>query len=108
VKFNILDCKPIGTPLGFKENLIEDASTNEPKAKECVYCSLIGGLMYLTFTRIDILYDTSLLSRLMHCVSQRHMCVAKCILRHVIGMMSYRLRFVPRESTTLRGYLDSD
>jgi hypothetical protein len=50
VKFNMLDCKPIGIPLGFKDNLIEDTSINEPKAEESVYCSLIRGLMYLTST----------------------------------------------------------
>jgi hypothetical protein len=52
-----------------------------PRVDEQKFRTLIGCLLYLTATRPDILYATSLLSRFMHCPSKIHMRAAKRILR---------------------------
>jgi hypothetical protein len=46
---------------------------------EKLYKTLIGCLMYLTATRLDIMNATSVLSRYMHCANKLHFQTAKRI-----------------------------
>jgi len=57
------DCKLVATPLVVNEKLQQDDGAQEVDAS--CYRSLIGSLLYLTTTQPDIMYATSLLSRLM-------------------------------------------
>jgi hypothetical protein len=69
------------------ENFGKENGTNrvdEEKIK-----GLIGCLMYLSATRLDILYATSLLSRYMHCPSEIHLRAAKLILRYIKGTVNF-------------------
>ncbi|CAA0807146.1 cysteine-rich RLK (RECEPTOR-like protein kinase) 8 [Striga hermonthica] len=54
--------KPVATPMVANEKFSKDDDT--PNADTSIYRSLIGSLLYLTTTRPDIMYATSLLSRL--------------------------------------------
>ncbi|KAL0289280.1 UNVERIFIED_CONTAM: Retrovirus-related Pol polyprotein from transposon RE2 [Sesamum angustifolium] len=53
------------------------------KVDGSIYRSLIGSLLYLTATRPDIMFATSLLSRFMQSPSQVHYAAAKRILRYL-------------------------
>ncbi|KAL0364522.1 UNVERIFIED_CONTAM: Retrovirus-related Pol polyprotein from transposon RE2 [Sesamum angustifolium] len=53
------------------------------KVDGSMYRSLIGSLLYLTATRPDIMFATSLLSRFMQSPSQVHYAAAKRILRYL-------------------------
>jgi hypothetical protein len=69
------------------ENFGKENGTNrvdEEKIK-----GLIGCLMYLSATRLDILYATSLLSRYMHCPSEIHLRATKLILRYIKGTVNF-------------------
>ena len=78
------------------------------KVNAILYRSLVGKLLYLTATRPDIMYATSLLSRFMHNPSHFHLGAAKRVLRYIQGTMNYGIRFNKKEDAKLVGYCDSD
>src|SRR5262249_27957144 len=72
------------------------------------YRSLIGSLLYLTATRPDIMYVTSLLSRFMHQPSMVHLGAARRVLRYIRGISDFGLNFTSQSDVSLKGYTDSD
>ena len=54
----------MSTPMTTNEKLSKD--DNFEKIDEGLYRSLIGSLLYLTASRLDILFAISVLSRFMH------------------------------------------
>ncbi|KAL4179185.1 hypothetical protein AMTRI_Chr13g118800 [Amborella trichopoda] len=70
--------------------------------------SLVGGLIYLTHTRPDIMFVISHVSRLMHNPTKHHVGAAKRILRYICGTSSYGLRYTHDSNFELIGYTDSD
>jgi len=64
--------------------------------------------MYLTTTRLDILYAISLLSRFMHCPSEIHLRVVKWILKYIKGTISFGVQFQSSQKLRLHGFSDSD
>lgn len=75
---------------------------------ESLYRSLIGCLLYLTATRPDLMYATSLLSRFMTNPSENHFRAAKRVLRYIKGDPGLGVWFRKSESFQLVGYSDSD
>jgi hypothetical protein len=74
-KFHMKNCKATTTPMNQKDKFNKENGTN--RVDEEKFKSLIGCLMYLTTTRLDILYAISLLSRFMHCPREIHLRVVK-------------------------------
>jgi hypothetical protein len=74
-KFHMKNCKPTTTPMNQKDKFNKENGTN--RVDEEKFKSLIGCLMYLMTTRLDILYAISLLSRFMHCPREIHLRVVK-------------------------------
>ncbi|CAL2254987.1 unnamed protein product [Prunus armeniaca] len=105
-KFKMYGCKTVATPLITNEKLRKEDGSS--KANESVYRSLIGSLLYLTTTRPDIMYATSLLSRFMQNPSQIHYGAAKRILRYLQGTIDYGIWYKPITDPRLFGYTDSD
>ena len=62
-KFKMYGCKPVSTPLMMNEKLKK--VDGAPEADASRYRSLVGSLLYLTATRPNIMFATSLLSRFM-------------------------------------------
>nr|UBX54621.1 transposon Pol polyprotein [Lupinus angustifolius] len=105
-KFKMCECKPVATPLVTNEKLQKDDGS--PQADASLYRSLIGSLLYLTATRPDIMYATSLLSRFMQSPSQIHFGVGKRILRYLQGTKEFGIWYKTNTNSTLHGYTDSD
>ncbi|XP_017979788.1 PREDICTED: uncharacterized mitochondrial protein AtMg00810-like [Theobroma cacao] len=99
-------CKAVATLLVFGTKLSKD--DGGAKVDETRNRRLIGSLLYLSSTRPDIMYATSLLSRFMHKPSESHLCVAKRVLRYVKGTLSFGLKFCKNENQKLQGFSDSD
>jgi len=66
-KFKMEDFKPMNTLINQKEKLIKDDGSD--KVDEASYRSMVGCLMYLTTTRLDILQAVSILSRFLNFAS---------------------------------------
>lgn len=60
-RFNMLNCKGAATPMNLNEKLQVQDGTDMANAK--AFRSLVGGLIYLTHTRPDIIFLVGVVSR---------------------------------------------
>ena len=72
------------------------------------YKSIVGSLMYLIATRLDIMYAISLISICMETTKETHWKVAKRILRYMNGTKEYGVLYSLTNNFKLIGYTDSD
>ena len=105
-KFNMQECNVVSTSVNAKEKLHAVDGSGSAEAKR--YRSLIGGLHYLSHTRLDIMYAVGLVSRFMSNPSKHHLEAAKRILRYIAGTLNYGLWFKASVDVHLIGYTDSD
>jgi hypothetical protein len=87
----MLDCKSISTPMLSKLKKLQDQAT----VSDLEY--LIGFLMYLIHTRLDIYHDVNTLIQLMCEPKHIHMVVFKPFLRYVRETIAYGLRYTSVE-----------
>ena len=59
-RFGMMDCKAMATPMASNLKLLSDASLEE--FDSMMYHQMIGSLMYLTNTRLDICFAVNTLS----------------------------------------------
>ncbi|XP_059663652.1 secreted RxLR effector protein 161-like [Cornus florida] len=102
----MLNCKSVCTPLVVNEKLMKEDGSKE--ADSSLYRSLVGSLLYLTASRPDIMYATSLLSRFMHNPSQIHVGAAKRVLRYRQGTLDFGILYEKNVDAKLFGFCDSD
>ncbi|KAK4395665.1 Retrovirus-related Pol polyprotein from transposon RE2 [Sesamum angolense] len=105
-KFKMESCKTITTPLVTGEKYQKEDGSQ--KVDGSMYRSLIGSLLYLTATRPDIMFATSLISRFMQSPSQVHYAAAKRILRYLRGTKDFGIWYKSTNDAKLLGYTDSD
>ncbi|XP_021818432.1 uncharacterized protein LOC110760477 [Prunus avium] len=77
----MLGCKPVDTPIEMNNKLCEDMD-QEPTNKE-QYQLLVGRLIYLAHTILDIAYAVSVVSQFMHFPNVSHRNVVDRILRYL-------------------------
>jgi len=102
-RFNMLNCKPISTPVdtGVKLSLAND----EKEVNPTLFKQIVGSLRYLCHTRPNIAYGVGLISRYMVKPTTSHLVAAKRILRYVMGTSNYGIQYSKNQSV---GYSDSD
>ena len=105
-KLGMHDCNPMKTPMNTNQKF--NLNDGEEKVDVGDYRSLVGSLLYLTNSRPDIMYATSLLSRFMQSPSKLHYGAAKRVLRYVKGTCSYGLLYTNANNLKLCGFSDSD
>ncbi|OMO78632.1 Integrase, catalytic core [Corchorus capsularis] len=100
------NCKPISTPMATKSG----SSPNDDAlySDAPFYRSIIGGLQYLTFTRLDICYSVNYLCQFMHQPTNLHFQLVKRILRYVQGTIDYGIRLLRHQPLELCGFSDAD
>ena len=79
------------------------AFLNDPTS----FCSLIGALQYLTFTRPDLSFAVNSLCQHMQSPTEGHLVAAKHVLRYVQGTLSHGVLFQPGPRV-LTAFTDSD
>ncbi|KAK4380842.1 Retrovirus-related Pol polyprotein from transposon RE1 [Sesamum angolense] len=105
-KFKMESCKTVTTPLVTGEKYQKEDGSQ--KVDGSMYRTLIGSLLYLTATRPDIMFATSLLSRFMQSPTQVHYAAAKRTLRYLRGTKDFGIWYKSTNDTKLVGYTDSD
>ncbi|KAA3488366.1 disease resistance protein TAO1-like [Gossypium australe] len=110
-RFCMAKCKPISTPIALGEKLC--SSENFQKVYEKNYRSFVDCLLYLTTTRLDIMFVVGLLPRFMHCCDTSHFKAMKRVLRYVKGTTDFSVWFatantIMANSLKLIGYTDSN
>ncbi|XP_019052097.1 PREDICTED: uncharacterized protein LOC109114224 [Nelumbo nucifera] len=99
-------CKTAATPLVTNERFKKEDGPK--KADASIYRRLIGSLLYLIATRLDIMYATSLLLRFRQSPSQVHYGATKRILRYLQGTKEYGIWYKSTTNSRLIGYTNSD
>ncbi|XP_059067627.1 uncharacterized mitochondrial protein AtMg00810-like [Cryptomeria japonica] len=107
-RFGMLDCKSMATPMEANLKKLHDVAISSDLVDPTMYRQLIGSLMYLVNTRLDICYAVNTLSQFMCETRQIHFVAAKHILRYVRGTMGYGLKYTSCEVLNLQGFSDSD
>lgn len=102
----MLECKPMDTPMVQNHKLGEypdQAPTDKGK-----YQRLVGKLIYLSHTRLDIAYAVSVVSQFMHNPSEVRMDAVIRILRYLKALLRKGHMFSRNSHLKINGYIDAD
>jgi hypothetical protein len=102
----VTDNKTESTPLEINCKLAPLDDT--PLANPTLYRKLVGSLVYLTTTRLDISYTVHLVSQFMFAPRSTHFFAVLWILRYLKGTLFYGLHFSANSSLVLSCYFDAD
>jgi hypothetical protein len=95
-------CTPMVT--GYKLNKDDDS----PKANQIKYRSIIGGMIYLTTTKLDIMHVVCLVAIFQEDPKETHVATFKRIFRYLNGISNYGLWYLMDTNFTLSDYIDVD
>ncbi|KAA0042223.1 ty1-copia retrotransposon protein [Cucumis melo var. makuwa] len=104
-KFDSFDVSPVRTPFDASKHLKKNKgdSVSQPE-----YAKIIGSVMYLmNYTRPDIAYAVSRLSRYTHNPNRYHWDALRHLLRYLKGTIDYCLHF-KKFPAVLEGYCDAN
>ncbi|KAL3564814.1 hypothetical protein D5086_032860 [Populus alba] len=98
--------KSCSTPISTSVTLTatDTATFDDPT----LYISIVGGLHYLSFTRLDIAFVVHRVSKFMHQPKQSHWLCVKRILRYLKHTISYCLLLSCNNSFTFQAFSDAD
>ena len=102
----MLECKSMATPMDTHLNLLVDASSE--LVDVTLYIHIIGSLMYLMNTRLDICFAVNTLSQYLDEPRHVHLVAAKHVMRYLKGTIDYGLSYTRYYDFRLYGYTDSD
>nr|GEX09078.1 retrovirus-related Pol polyprotein from transposon TNT 1-94 [Tanacetum cinerariifolium] len=105
-KYGMESCDPVGTPIEIKDKL--DLDQNGTPVDATKYRSMIGGLMYLTSSRPDIVHATCLCARYQAKPTEKHLKEVKMIFRYLWGTANTGLWYTKDSGFELTGFLDAD
>jgi hypothetical protein len=106
MRFDMLECKSMNTPMEAKLKLPVDTSSELIDAM--LYRQIIGSLMYLTNTRPDICFAVNTLSQFLVEPRHVHLVAAKHVMRYLKGTINCGLSYDGDHDFTLSGYTDVD
>lgn len=112
-RFNMIECKPISTPMDANEKLSSEmcpkTAEERDELKDVPYQELIGSLMFAAqITRPDICFAVSKLSQFNMNFGKQHWQAAKRVLRYLRGTIDKKLCYHKSKTSELVGYCDSD
>ena len=103
---SMLDCKLAETPIEVNHGLsIQEDQVPTDKDR---YQRLVGRLIYLSHTRLDIAYAVSVVSQFMHSLNKEHMNVVYRVLRYLKFYPGKGLFFERNKNYEIAGYADAD
>jgi hypothetical protein len=105
-RFGMMDCKSMTTPMTTNPKLLCD--TLLEIMDSTLYRQMIGSLMYLTNTRLDICFAVNTLSQYMVEPKHVYLIAAKHVMRYLKGTIEYGIKYDADCEFRLQGYSDSD
>jgi len=105
-KHNMLDAKPVTTPLPTSPQLILDSGDPLPDASQ--YRSIVGSLQYLSFTHTDVSFAVNKLSKFVHKPTHELLQAAKRVLRYLAGSITHSIFLHASSPMTLHAFSDAD
>jgi len=105
-KFNMLECKLVTPPMIANNKLQQNDGAAKINSKH--FRSLVGSLIYLTNSRLDILFSVSIISIFIENPNKLHFATIKRILRYLQGTKNHGLLYKKQDENRLIVYTDSD
>ena len=105
-KFSMSDSKAISTPMETNGNLDSDTSGNMVDQK--LYRSMIGSLLYVTVSRLDVMFSVCMCARFQPSRRESHLKATKRILRYLKHTQNVGLWYPKGAKFELVVYSDSD
>ena len=105
-KFDMGEAKPLSTPMSTATALDTEEEGEPVDQKE--YRSMIGSLLYLTTTRLDIHFAVCLCARFQASPRISHRQAVKRIMRYLRFTPKFSLWYSASSSLSLLGYSDAD
>lgn len=105
-RFDMMECKPMSTPMITNLKMLRNFESNLVDPTK--YKQLIGSLMYLVNTRLDIWFTVNVLSQFQMESRHDHWMTSKHILRYLQGIVRYCLKYEKEKDVHLEGFTDSD
>ncbi|GJU23723.1 putative ribonuclease H-like domain-containing protein, partial [Tanacetum coccineum] len=105
-KFNYTDVKYALTPVNLEKPLVKDGDADDVDVH--LYRSMIGSLMYLTASRLDIMFAVCACARFQVTPKTSHLLAVKRIFRYLKGKPTLGLWYSRDSPFELVAYTDSD
>ncbi|GKU96244.1 hypothetical protein SLEP1_g9499 [Rubroshorea leprosula] len=105
-RFQMKNCNSVTTPIHKGVKLMKDPGGRSVDNK--LYKQIVGSLMYLIATRLDVMHGVSLISRYMEHPKELHLQTAKRILRYLCGTIDFGLFYKKGDQIDLAGLIDND
>ena len=103
-RFDVSNSKPFTTPMN--PSLELDSNPNDKKMDVTLYRGMIGSLIYLTTSRLDIMLSVCLCARYLANPREMHLSIVKCIMRYLVGTPHLGIWHPKSTTCSLLGYLD--
>ena len=100
----MIDCKPVEMPMVVNHGL--EMKEKGKSANKEQYQRLVGKLIYLAHTRLDIAYAVGIVSQFMHNPLEEHMVAAMRIVLDLKGSPDRGVLFKPTGNLEIKGYID--
>ncbi|XP_031250526.1 secreted RxLR effector protein 161-like [Pistacia vera] len=105
-RFNLENAKYAKTPMSSTLKLSEDV--NGKMVDNKVFKSMIGSLLYLTASRLDLCFSVGVCAMFQADPTELHFTVMKRIMKYVSGTYDFGLWFAYGTNPTLVGFSDAD
>ncbi|XP_059073099.1 secreted RxLR effector protein 161-like [Cryptomeria japonica] len=105
-KFRMEDCNAASTPMVTGCKLSKDNESLD--ADQTKYRSMIGNLLYVTTTRLDIMQAVGFVARFQATTKETHVQAIKSIFKYLKGTMDFGLWYPKEKDLTLIAYMDAD
>ena len=105
-RFNMDKCNLVHNPMVPRFKLTKNG--DGVRIDSSFYKKIVGNLMYLTTTRLDVMFVVSLISRFMDCPIKLHFQSAKRILRYLKGTIDFGVLYEKGGNEELIAYTYSD
>jgi hypothetical protein len=80
-EYGMIGCKPISVPL--EQNVKLNADEGDFVDDTTMYRRIVGSLIYMTITRLNLSYAIGVVSQFMQTPRKPHLDVGRCILRYI-------------------------
>ena len=103
-KFGLDTSKHMKTPMGTNDKLSKNE--NDVSIDLILYRSIIGSLLYLNASKLDICFSVGVCTRYQANPKESHIATIKKIIRYVNDTADYSIWFTKDTNSSLTGYND--
>ena len=102
----MLGCKPVDTPMDLVKKIGQQKESTPIDTGR--YQHLVGKLIYLSHSRLDIAFAVSVVSQYMHAPCEEHVKTVYRILNYLKGSLGKGLYFRKNETRSIEGFTDAN